>query len=97
MLRSRPCNGRVVLEKIKRTLRKVEFWLGWAGAAVTNYAWVDPTTALVIYNAMPDLLQAVLPQNILMVVGAGLFGLDVLASFAKQKRRKKNTNADENG
>jgi hypothetical protein len=75
--------------RIKRWLRSVEFRLYTAGALVSSYSWVDPTTALMIYNAMPTFLQIIVPKKILVPVGGLIFFAAVLTSFAKKKMRRR--------
>lgn len=71
--------------KIKTWLKSVRFWLYSVGSTVAAYSWVDPFTALTIYNMLPPVLHTVLPHNVLLLAGGILFAGAVLVSFAKKK------------
>ena len=79
-----------MFERLKHLTRTVEFWLYSAGSFILNYAWLDPTTGLMIYSVMPTVLQELLPQNLLAAIGVGLFMAAVLTAIAKKRRRHRN-------
>lgn len=69
------------------------FWRFWSirlnalGLAILSYVQFDPVGALGVWNMMPHAAQAVLPRNILMIIGMLLFVLSMLARVVKQKPR----------
>lgn len=69
-----------------------DWWRFWsirfnaAGIAVLTFAQFDPVQTLGVWNMMPAAVRAVLPTNILTIIGMTLFALSMLARVIDQKK-----------
>lgn len=67
-------------------------WRAWSvrlnaiGLALLAWVSIDPVSVLVVWNMMPPAVRAVLPDHFIVILGAALFGLSMLARIVQQPK-----------
>ena len=56
------------------------------GLAILGWVQIDPVSALGVWNMMPAEVRAVLPQNIVSLIGGSFFALSMLARLVVQPK-----------
>ena len=75
------------------------FWRMWTtrinaiGLALMTWLAVDPVSLLAVWNMMPASVHAVLPRNFVVILGAALFALSMIARLVRQPKLAEPTNA----
>lgn len=76
------------------------WWRFWSvrfnalGLAILGWVQFDPIGALAVWNMMPAPVRAVLPQNVVTIVGALMFALSLLARLVVQPALHPATNPE---
>lgn len=68
------------------------WWRLWSirlnaiGLSLLAWVQIDPVSALAVWNMMPHDVRAVLPQNIVTIVGLAFFALSMIARLVVQPK-----------
>lgn len=60
--------------------------LNAVGLALLSWVYIDPVSALGIWNMMPAEARSFLPRDIVTHIGMGLFALSMIARLVKQPK-----------
>ena len=76
-------------------------WRAWSvrlntiGLAILAWFAVDPVSLLAVWNMMPASIHALLPSQVISVLGAFLFALSLVAKFVRQPKMERKIDAAE--
>lgn len=71
-----------------------DWWRFWSiraaaiGTAIMTWLALDPMALLVLYNALPRPLKYLLPEQLMAVLGALIFGLTIYLRLVAQRKLK---------
>jgi amino acid transporter len=85
------------IETANKWHKKFSVWLSAINAGILSFTSVNPQSMISIWNALPEDLKTVLPQNFIQFISVSLIVLSVISSQVKQPKLTKDTTKTSEG